>query len=30
MYYPNVFAFDVEKFFSGEMDISKSLPFFFI
>lgn len=26
MYYPNVFSFDVEKFFSGELDISKSLP----
>ena len=23
MYYPNVFSFDVDKFFSGELDISK-------
>lgn len=23
MYYPNVFAFDVERFFSGELDISE-------
>ncbi|KAI7866079.1 C2 domain-containing protein [Spinellus fusiger] len=24
MYYPNVFAFDVEKFFSGELDITQA------
>lgn len=25
MYYPNQFTFDVEKFFSGELDISTFL-----
>lgn len=23
LYYPNVFSYDIEKFFSGELDISK-------